>query len=208
LSNWIRQPTDDSSNSVLNWDARLLQDALLKAISSSPDSFLTTIREITNADTLRWVSEVRSSTWVIAQRDGNVVGVVGAKRPNAEDRESPETSRYIESVWIAPDLRGHHLAERLIKYLLYSEYRRYPRINQFQLWVFDTNLPAIKLYRNLRFTETPERNEGVRTEIKYRLDFSDEVCADVCRAVTEDALRRDELRHGVTYRVLGGEGPA
>lgn len=49
----------------------------------------------------------------------------------------------------------------------------------------------------------PEEHEGIRTEIKYRLDFNHEVYAAVRLAVNEAARREDKRQYGVTYRVLG-----
>jgi len=190
-----------SASSALREDAVILHDAMREAVRTSPDSFLKTVEDIDAESLDYWIDEIRSSTWVVAQRGDEVVGVVAAKRPDPDhDDEDQETSRYIESVWIAPDLRGHRLGKRLIKCLLEAEYRKSKHIKQVLLWVFTTNSAAIKLYRNMGFVRTPRKNEGIKTEIEYRRDFNRKVYAAIGLAV---ARWHDKLRYGVTYRELG-----
>jgi len=200
---------------ILRKDARLLRQAMIRAVRKSPGSFLKTTKEIKRTD---WNHEIRSSTWVVALRGREVVGIACAKRPDAEqDSEDAETSRYIGSVWIAPDFRGNRMAERLIQYLLDTERRKNQSIKQFLLWVFDTNDSAIKLYERVGFRPTGEENpvefkpakKGIapKVEIKYCLDFDAEAHAALHRAVNDAARHADVRRHRVTYRVLGPRSP-
>jgi ribosomal protein S18 acetylase RimI-like enzyme len=190
-----------SASSSLAGDAEILHYAMREAARTSPGSFLKTVEDIDAESPDYWINEIGSSTWAVAQRGDEVVGVVAAKRPDPDhDDEDQETSRYIESVWIAPDLRGHGLGERLIKYLLEAEYRKSRHIKQVLLWVFTTNSAAIKLYLHMGFVRTPRKNEGIKTEIEYRLDFNRKVYAAIGLAV---ACWHDKRRYGVTYRVLG-----
>lgn len=188
---------------ALNEQVETLRDALREAIRTSPDSFLRTLTDVEAKETDYWIDEIQSSTWVLAERDGVVVGVAAAKPPEqGKDKESRRNSRFIESVWIDPDLRGHRLAERLIKYLMAVEFRKNPDVNRFLLWVFDTNLSAIKLYRHMKFAKTREKNHGIRTEVKYRLYVSSRARAAICQTVGR-ALLEDKEKYSVTYRVLG-----
>jgi ribosomal protein S18 acetylase RimI-like enzyme len=189
---------------TLEAQAETLWGAVREAVRTSPDSFLKTLGDVEARELGDWIREIQSSTWVLAERDGEVVGVAAAKLPKPdEDKESPENSRYIESVWIAPSLRGRQLGERLINYLMEAEFRRNPDIKQFLLWVFDTNSPAINLYKRMEFAQTPDRNEEPRIEIKYRLSVNSATRRAICRTVGETALLTDMQQHGVTYRVLG-----
>ena len=198
-----------STSSALRWDAEILHYAMRKAVRTSPGSFLKTVAEIDAESLDYWIDEIRSSTWAVAQRGRKVVGVVASKRPDPDkDKEDPATARYIESVWVAPRLRGHRLGERLIKYLLAAEYRNNQYIEQFVLWVFATNASAIRLYEHIGFVRTPERNAGIRTEIKYRLDVNPGVHAVIGPAVNEAIRRQDKRQYGVTYRVLGAPDSA
>jgi len=192
---------------ILKGDAQILQDTVREAIRTSPDSFLKTVEDVDAKSLDYWIHEIQSSTWVVAERAGKVVGVAAAKYPDPDkDKEdNKETARYIESVWIAPDLRGNRLGERLIKYLLEAEYQKHQQVKQFLLWVFTTNSSAIRLYEHMGFVLAPKENhESIRPEIRYRLDFNSEVHAAV-RLVVNEASRRgeDQRQYAVTYRVLG-----
>jgi len=199
----------EESKSTEHQDAEKLSEAVREAKKTSPDAFLATAKDVDAKSLDYWIDEMSSSTWVVAERAGDVVGVAAAKRPDPDnDREDPATARYIESVWIAPELRGHGLGQRLIRYLLEAEYRQNQRVKQFLLWVFTTNFPAIRLYEHMGFVETQEINEGVKTEIKYRLDFDSVVHSTARSAVDEAARRLDEHQHSVTYRILGGKDSA
>ena len=191
-------------SSALRTDAEILHHVMREAVRTSPGSFLKTVADIDAQQQDYWVHEIRSSKWVVAQRDGEVIGVAASKRPDAvKDGEDPATARYIESVWIAPGLRRKRLGERLIKYLLTTEYWSNRDIKQFVLWVYATNAPAMKLYKHMGFVMTPEVNVvGTRAEIKYRLDFSPEVHTAI-GLVANGVRWHDPLDPAVTYRVLG-----
>ncbi len=191
------------ASSLLRRDAEILHYAIREAVRTSPDSFLKTVGDVDAEPTDYWINEIRSSKWVVAQRGGEVVGVAASKRPHPDmDREDPATARYIESVWVAPGLRRRRLGERLIKYLLTAEYWNNHCVKQFVLWVYATNASAMRLYEHIGFIETPERNVGTRTEIKYRLDFNPEVHTTI-GLVANATQRQDQLHREVTYRVLG-----
>lgn len=198
------RPSDTSANSVVLQDAETLSAARREAISTSPGSFLTTLGDIDAKGLGYWINEVQSSTWVVAQRDGKAVGVAACKSPEwGKDEESPLDSRYIESVWIAPGLRGRQLGARLISYLMEAEFRRNPDIRQFLLWVFETNSFAIDLYKRMQFDQTRDRNEGFRTEVKYRLAVNPETRQTISQTASAAALLSDRQNYGVTYKVLG-----
>jgi ribosomal protein S18 acetylase RimI-like enzyme len=195
-----------SVSSVLRRDAGILRHAMRDAVHTSPGSFLKTVEDVEAEPPGYWVNEVRSSKWAVAQRDGVVVGVAASKRPDPDmDREDPATARYIESVWVAPGLRRRRLGERLIKYLLTTEYWSNQCIKQFLLWVYATNVSAMSLYEHIGFVRTPERNIGARTEVKYRLEFDPEIHTTV-GLIANVAQRHDYLHRGVTYRLLGQPG--
>ncbi len=208
-SGGAENPVGEGIISALHWDAKTLRDTLREAILTSPGSFLTTVEDVDTKSPDYWIDEIQSSTWAVAECEGNVVGVAAAKRPDPhKDKEDQATTRYIESVWICPDLRGRRLSERLIRYLLEAEYRKNQHIRHFLLWVFTTNSSAIRLYEDMGFARMPETNKGIRTEIKYRLNFDREVYVAVHLAVNDAARRHDERQHGVTYRILGDKDSA
>ncbi len=197
-------PRGTSEDSALFGDAAILKRAMRKAIRSSPGSFLTTLVDIKAMSPDDWIGEVQSSTWVVAERRGRIVGVAACKRPDPDkDKEDATESRYIESVWIAPKLRGKRLAERLINYLMEAEYQKNQFVGRFLLWVFTTNLSAIKLYERLGFVQIAEQQKDIRIEIKYRLDVNSGTGSRIFPAIDRAAFLADKQKYGVTYRVLG-----
>jgi len=194
--------------SALRWDAQLLQDALRESVRTSPDSFLMTVEDIDAKPLGYWMDEIVSSTWVVAQRRGDVVGTAVARWPDDEmDTDiDPDTARFIESVWIAPDLRGHRISERLLRFLFEQECEKNPEIRQFLLWVFDDNHHAIRLYERMGFEYTTVQQRHApagMTELMYRLSFGSAEMKAAETAVNEAARRHDRRQYGVTYRVLG-----
>jgi ribosomal protein S18 acetylase RimI-like enzyme len=190
-------------SSVLRADAKVLRKAMREAVRTSPHSFLKTVADIDAEPPDYWVNEIRSSRWAVAQRDGMIVAIAASKQPDPEmDKEDPATARYIESVWVTPRLRRKRLGERLVKYLLAAEYWNNEHIKQFVLWVYASNVSAMRLYEHIGFIRTPEKNVGARTEIKYRLDFDPGVHTTVSLSAS-GAPRHDQLHRGVTYRLLG-----
>jgi ribosomal protein S18 acetylase RimI-like enzyme len=185
-------------------DAKILEDTMHEAIRTSPDSFLTTLVDVASKEADDWIHEIKSSTWVVAERDGKGVGVAACKPPDpSKDREDWTESRYIESVWIHPDLRGNQLGERLINYLMAAECRKNKFVRRFLLWVFTTNSPAIKLYERLGFVQTAKQEEGGRTEIKYRFEVNSRSGVRIFTTADGAAFLADKQKYGVTYRVLG-----
>src|SRR5579863_8502862 len=129
---WKRNRADAMRGAALGRDARILRDALLVALGTSPDSFIRTIEEVEGQPLEYWINEIRSSTWAVAQRGKEIVGLVASKLPHPhEDREDQAFTRYIESVWVTPGLRGRGLGKRLIYYLLEMEYRKNQQLRQF-----------------------------------------------------------------------------
>ena len=73
----------------------ILRDALLVALGTSPDSFIRTIEEVEGQPLEYWINEIRSSTWAVAQRGKEIVGLVASKLPHrlktGRTRRSPDT---------------------------------------------------------------------------------------------------------------------
>lgn len=203
-------PNGASADSVIVKDATILSVTLREAILTDPGSFLTTLVDVDTKKTDYWVDQVRSSTWVVAERGEEIVGVAGCKSPDpGRDKEDHTEGRYIESVWIIPELRGKRLAERLIKYLMGAEYRKNRLVSQFLLWVFPANKSAINLYQRLGFVQIEQKkSNGVTIEVKYCLDVNHGTRPTIYETASEAALGVDKEEYGVTYRVLGEEDSA
>ena len=188
-------------------DAHILKEAMRGAISGSPEAFLMTVDDVNAKGPDYWEWEINSSTWVVIQRGGEVVGFAVARRPDEvmDKGLDPGTARFIESVWIDPKLRGEHLAERLVRFLFEAECAQTPGIRRFLLWVFDNNKYAIRLYERMGFRYVTRQDvPGRRGLEELRYEYWLEAGARTGQAA--QAARRDDLRmRGLVYRVLGGD---
>lgn len=179
-------------------DSVTLREALLKAVSTSPGRFLATTEGIQEKSDSDWATDLEKSVWVVAEQDGEVIGLAAAKQPYGDDSwEYDKTStRFIESVWIDPSMRRRGLGERIVRYLIEQQRLSKPKVQRFYLWVFKDNEPAIALYKQMGFTETGrESTPPGRTipELQYLLE--------VYGTPGDD----DELQQGnydLKYRVL------
>lgn len=208
-----KEPRDDPKADVVpSPDAQILRRTMREAISTSPGAFLTTVAEIDARSSDYWEDELRSSTWAVVQRGDEVFGIAAAKLPGNDDgylRHS-QNARFIESVWIAPSMRGNRYGERLIKYLFDAECKKSADIDRFFVWVLIENTTAIRMYERMGF-ERPENREqqsqradGTRVdEAQYQLLFDS--ASAVAAELNENAAVREEdwIRYGVRYRLLG-----
>ena len=198
--------TDTWQRPILREDAESLQRAIRASISTSPEAFLKTVDDVNGMSNDYWEKDISEATWVVIERAKQVVGIAVSREPHGEtDRDiEPAEARFIESVWIAPELRGNRMGERLVRFLFEVECKKNQKIKQF-LWVFEENESAIRLYQRMKFVNTGVSqgcNLAGRTEIKYRLTLDTAVVKAIEKAVNEDC-RKDLDDFGVTYRVLG-----
>ena len=187
-------------------DAQILQRTIRKSIYTSSEAFLKTVEEVDNCGTGYWEQEIASSTWAVIQRGEDVIGVVVARRPDPEKNPDvdPPSTRFIESVWIDPELRGSHLGERLVKFLFAVEYAKSPGIREFLLWVFEKNVPAIRFVKSVwGFGDDIEQKlpyGSGRIELRYRYSLKPD--AAPVAAAAESRQQGPDI-HGLIYRVLG-----
>ena len=194
---------------TLHDEALTLQTALRESVSTSPEAFLKTSEDIDNLAIDYWVKDIGSATWVVIQKSEEVVGVAVARLDREMDCDiDPDKVRSIESVWIAPQLRGYGLGERLIKFLIEMECKKCPDVEQFLLWVFKENHHAIRLYGRMGFNYTGRSQKinwigKTERQYKYQLKLNRPV-GEAVDMVVNNTVRRDDLcRFGVRYRVLG-----
>ncbi len=191
-------------------DAQILQKAIWESIFTSPEAFLKTVDDVDERSIDYWEKEIDTSTWAVIQRGEEVVGIAVARFPDREiDTDiDPAAARFIESVWITPELRGRRMGERLVRFLFEVECKKNPGIKQFLLWVFDKNHRAIRLYERMGFVHTGIKNHNIRgdrTELQfqYQLTF-DTAVVKATETVVDEAARRADLREfDVRYRILG-----
>jgi L-amino acid N-acyltransferase YncA len=152
------------------------------------------------------VRGLESATWAVVQRRGRVLGIAAAKLPKeVEDSYASRThARFIESVWVDPGMRGQGVGERLVTYLI--ERQRQAGIQDFYLWVFDNNEPAIGLYKRMEFKPTGRPSDLVdRHEIQYLRAFDSNLIDKEELKRNAEARRRDRRDFEVTYRLLSAK---
>ena len=198
--------------SVRRREAQILRKVIRESVATSPDAFLSTVDDIDGKSIRDWEREVKSSTWAVAERGEEVVGIAATKKPNGAldtDIENPETARFIESVWIAGSVRRRGIGSRLVQYLMDVE-REKNHVEHFFLWVFEQNFPAIGLYeQSMEFKRTDKENWQDRVkmrEIKYQRRYDSPVPLADDLDANAFAREKDWLEHGIRYRILGREG--
>jgi len=129
----------------------ILRDIRLIALKDSPDSFLSTYDKEFDYDETRWRSEFSRGEWIIAKQDGHVVAIVGA----VSGYDVPDNDRYLEYLWVSPEVRGSGVAPSLIQTVLRR--LKAAEIGTVWLWILDGNDPARKLYDKCGFTSTGKR---------------------------------------------------
>jgi ribosomal protein S18 acetylase RimI-like enzyme len=181
------------------------------AVSTSPEAFLATKESLLRKSVLDWATDLDSSTWVVAGQGSKVVGLAAAKLPRAEDDwgyADEASARFIESVWIDPSVRRQGLGGRLVKYLIERERAKNSEVNQFYLWVFEDNGPAISLYEQIGFKPTGRASipaGRVDPEVQYRLLFDSGELEEDELMENKMARAMDWVNYGLRYRVLGSK---
>ena len=206
-------PSDDASCVLSSYgvaprnappsDWRILRDAILKSLTTSPGAFLANADELAAEPPEYWRNRLRSSTWAVVQRRNEVLGIAAVNPPGEVDfYASPENACFIESVWIDPSMRGNGVGQRLVTYLM-EQRRRDAGIQKFYLWVFDYNARAIRLYQHMGFKPTGQPSELVdRVEIQFLRAFDSHLIDDDELNQNTDARERDRKDFGITYRLL------
>lgn len=149
-----------------------------------------------------WTKRLESATWAVVQCQGRVLGIAAAQPPEADHHPvSWGRACFIESVWVDPSMRGRGIGERLVTYLM--EQQRQAGIQDFYLWVFDNNEPAIGLYKRMEFKPTGRPSDLVdRHEIQYLRAFDSNLIDDDELARNQAARQQDRDDLGITYRLL------
>jgi ribosomal protein S18 acetylase RimI-like enzyme len=204
-SSGVRSLNTTAPRNALSPGARILRDTILESIDTSPRAFLATADQILREPPAFWEGELASSTWAVARRGGKILGIAAAKPPGEMDASYALQAEacFIESVWVAPCVRGNRVGERLVTYLI--EQKRKAGVRKFYLWVFDRNTPAIQLYERMDFKPTghpPVLLDPL--EVQYLLEFDSDV-------TDKDELKRnaiarkwDRKRFRIKYSMLTG----
>jgi GNAT superfamily N-acetyltransferase len=191
---------------VLSPDARILRQAVREALSTDSYAFLGTVAEVDGRSAGYWEDQIRSSTWAVMQTEDEVFGIAAAKLPGVGDKNIKDrrTARFIESVWIAPSMRGNRYSVQLIEYLMDAECKKSADIDRFLLWVFNENKTAIRVYQDMGFKPTGREQKKIRKDGTRVVEVQYQLLLDSTLAVAAE-LDGNVMacQQGWCYRILG-----
>jgi RimJ/RimL family protein N-acetyltransferase len=125
-------------------DWRTLRDVRLAALQDSPHAFTSRYAQERRWTEREWRRTLKSSTWIVAQKAGEVAGLARSVREPWIPR-----ARNLESIWVAPIHRHQGVCGDLVRALAKRERRM--GANQLVLWVLDGNHDALRAYEALGF---------------------------------------------------------
>jgi ribosomal protein S18 acetylase RimI-like enzyme len=130
-------------------DWRQLRDARLAALAEAPYAFASTLaREEAFADET-WRERAGSGQTFGAWQDGTIVGLATGLP------EEPPTGWHLVGMWVAPEHRGHGVADQLVGAV--CGLAKEAGAVYVTLWVTDVNERARTFYRRLGFVPTGQR---------------------------------------------------
>lgn len=142
-------------------DAALLRQIRLAALTDSPQAFASTHEHEASRPFEEWERRTNDAavgldqTIVLADMDGEAVGIVGGFRPDPESGD-----RQLYGLWVAPPARGTGLGEILVESII--AWAAEVGARRLILWVTEINEPAVELYQRMGFART-----GVRQTLPW-----------------------------------------
>ena len=141
-------------------DWSLLRSLRLLALTDSPHAFLGSLEQESRMNRQDWQARCREGLWVVASWGSRPVGLARLAASPA-----PGECLHLESMWVAPQVRGRGVGVGLIHGLEHAaRARRAPMVG---LWVFDHNVAARRLYERLGYRPlNPPRRQFLSVVVK------------------------------------------
>ncbi|PWJ24018.1 RimJ/RimL family protein N-acetyltransferase [Branchiibius hedensis] len=96
---------------LLEEDWQTYRQARLDALQDSPDAFAASYEDEEKLDESEWRDRMNRSRRLLAEKDGETVGVVSVgSRPDTDDRTTE-----LFGLWVVPQQRGSGVAWQLVK---------------------------------------------------------------------------------------------
>ncbi|HKJ12086.1 MAG TPA: GNAT family N-acetyltransferase [Ornithinimicrobium sp.] len=134
----------------------------LRALKESPEAFVASAEEEAEYGDERWRDRMRRSHRLLAQRDGDPLGVVSVGSEHTADESVGE----LFGLWVSPDARGTGVARRLLEAA--ARTARESQMRHLVYWVGTDNGRAVAFASSFGFRPTdnrrPVRIRGVDTE--------------------------------------------
>lgn len=134
----------------------MLRDIRLQALRESPDGFAASHQDEAERGERFWRDRLRAAPWLVAERDGATVGVVGLR---VADEHDPEVGEVL-GLWVAPPARGSRVAAELVWAAAKEAYDYGCR--QLYFWVAADNGAAVAFASTFGFRPTDERRPAER----------------------------------------------
>jgi ribosomal protein S18 acetylase RimI-like enzyme len=145
-------------------DWPLAREVRLRALKDSPTAYLADYEIEVTVGEDGWRERFTRMHWVVARDAERVIGMASSVRVPGR----PADERHVESVWVDPRYRRTGVLRALLGQLAAEE----PAVNEWRVWVLDTNTVAFQVYDRLGFSPTGERqllSDGSgRREIRLR----------------------------------------
>jgi ribosomal protein S18 acetylase RimI-like enzyme len=125
-------------------DWRTLREVRLAALQDSPHAFTSRYAQERRWTEREWRRTLKSSTWIVAQKAGEVAGLARSVRERGIPR-----ARNLESIWVAPIYRHQGVCRDLVRAL--ADRDRRMGATRLLLWVLDGNHDALHAYESLGF---------------------------------------------------------
>lgn len=132
-----------------------LRTVRLRALAGAPEAFGSTLAEALALPAEAWTRRAREcadsprTALFFAEYEGATVGLAGGYF------EAGDPVPSLISMWVEPPVRGRGGGEALVEAVV--AWAREAGAAALQLWVTETNAPAVALYTRLGFTDTGDR---------------------------------------------------
>ncbi len=123
----------------------------LRALAESPEAFAASVDEETDYPEERWRDRMRRSQRLLAERDGQAMGVASVGSENTRDDSVGE----LFGLWVSPDARGSGVARRLLEAA--ARTARETEMKHLVYWVGSDNGRAVAFASSFGFRPTDNR---------------------------------------------------
>jgi ribosomal protein S18 acetylase RimI-like enzyme len=142
--------TDGRARVLSESEWPVCRDLRLEALRDAPDSFVASYDEELQYDEELWRERMRQERWLIAERDGKTVGVVGLGIYNQDPHDGE-----IFGLWVPPQARRSRVGWGLVRDA--AEQAVADGRRRLFFWVGSDNGPAVAFASAFGFRPTSER---------------------------------------------------
>jgi GNAT superfamily N-acetyltransferase len=132
-----------------------LREVRLRALRTDPDAFAASHDQASARDDHIWeqiattAADGHEEIIFVIEGEDRFAGMVGAFA-----RADEPATRNLYGMWVAPEARGAGLGVGLVDAVV--DWSREVGAEEVKLWVVETNVPAVRLYRRAGFVPTGE----------------------------------------------------